>query len=65
MTAPDDASTTPVDRPRRLFSRFYAAMSERMDDEGLRELRTELLGAGLIGHAGATQDSVNCRWWWS
>ena len=51
MNRPDDGAhpcTTPIDRPRRVFSRFYAAMSERMDDEGLRELRTELL-AGLSG----------------
>ena len=33
----------PPDRPRPLFSRCYAAASGRMDDEGLAELRTELL----------------------
>jgi len=51
MTAPDGGAgpnPTSVDRPRRVFSRFYAAMSKRMDDEGLRDLRTELL-ADLTG----------------
>ena len=37
-----------TDRPRPLFSRYYAAISGRMDDEGLGSLRTELL-AGLHG----------------
>jgi SAM-dependent methyltransferase len=36
------------DRPRPVFSRFYAAISERMDDEGLGALRTELLSP-LVG----------------
>ncbi|MDN5913600.1 MAG: class I SAM-dependent methyltransferase [Pseudonocardia sp.] len=36
------------DRPRRVFSRFYAAMSERMEAEGMGALRAELLG-GLVG----------------
>lgn len=37
--------TTPTsrDRPRPLFARYYAGMTARMDDEGLAELRTELL----------------------
>lgn len=38
----------PVDRPRRLFSRYYAKLSERLEAEGLIELRRELL-AGLSG----------------
>lgn len=38
----------PRDRPRRLFSRFYAWMSVRMEDEGMGELRRELL-TGLTG----------------
>ena len=37
-----------ADRPRPLFSRCYARATERMDDEGLGALRTELL-AGLRG----------------
>jgi hypothetical protein len=36
------------DRPRPVFRRFYAAFSDRMDDEGIGALRTELL-APLIG----------------
>lgn len=31
------------DRPRPLFARYYAAMTPRMDEEGLAPLRTELL----------------------
>jgi GTPase SAR1 family protein len=38
----------PADLPRRIFSRFYAAVSERMEGEGMAELRTELL-ADLTG----------------
>lgn len=38
----------PRDRPRRWFSRFYARMSLRMEDEGMSELRRELL-TGLTG----------------
>ena len=38
----------PRDRPRRLFSRFYAWVSVRMEDEGMSELRRELL-TGLTG----------------
>ena len=41
-------SGAPRDRPRRLFSRCYARMSVRMEDEGMRELRVELL-TGLRG----------------
>jgi SAM-dependent methyltransferase len=36
------------DRPRRIFSRYYARLSERLDAEGLGPLRSELL-AGLTG----------------
>ena len=36
------------DRPRPLFSRFYAGVSERMEAEGMAELRDELLD-GLHG----------------
>ncbi|ODU03842.1 MAG: methyltransferase type 11 [Pseudonocardia sp. SCN 72-86] len=32
-----------TDRPRRWFSKVYASMSVRMDDEGMGALRTELL----------------------
>lgn len=39
---------TAQDRPRRLFSRFYARISQRLEREGLAELRRELL-AGLDG----------------
>lgn len=36
-------SSTPVgDRPRPFFSRFYAGVSERMESEGMAELRSEL-----------------------
>ena len=42
-------SPAPRDHRRPLFSRYYAAISERMDDEGLGPLRTELL-VGLHGH---------------
>lgn len=41
-------SPTPGDRPRPLFARYYAAMSARMDGEGLAALRDELL-AGIGG----------------
>ena len=36
------------DRPRPLFARYYAALTPRLDEEGLGPLRTELL-AGLRG----------------
>jgi SAM-dependent methyltransferase len=36
------------DRPRRMFSRYYARLTERLDAEGLAALRSELL-AGLTG----------------
>ena len=47
--------TQPVDRPRPVFSRVYAAASERMDDEGMAALRTELLAplAGTVVEVGA------------
>lgn len=38
----------PRDRPRRLFSRLYARVSVRMEDEGMSDLRGELL-TGLTG----------------
>ncbi len=47
MTDPS-ASSLSADRPRRLFSRFYARISERMEAEGMAALREELL-AGLTG----------------
>ncbi|MQA78075.1 MAG: methyltransferase domain-containing protein [Streptosporangiales bacterium] len=37
-----------ADRPRPLFGRYYARVSERLEAEGLTELRRELL-AGLSG----------------
>ena len=37
-----------VDRPRRVFSRFYARISRRLESEGMDVLRAELL-AGLAG----------------
>jgi SAM-dependent methyltransferase len=37
-----------TDRPRRVFSRYYARLSEQLDTEGLAELRAELLD-GLAG----------------
>lgn len=41
--------TTPSgDRPRPLFARYYASMSRRLDEEGLGDLRRELL-SGLCG----------------
>ncbi|WP_369132723.1 class I SAM-dependent methyltransferase [Modestobacter sp. I12A-02662] len=44
-----------ADRPRPVFSRFYAAISGRMDDEGLAALRTELLAplSGAVVEIGA------------
>ena len=39
---------TAQDRPRPLFSRYYARLVERIDAEGLAALRAELL-AGLAG----------------
>lgn len=39
MPSPSPAT----DRPRRVFSRFYARISERMEAEGMAELRDELL----------------------
>jgi ubiquinone/menaquinone biosynthesis C-methylase UbiE len=50
------ADPAPVgDRPRPVFSRFYAAISERMDGEGLAALRTELLAplSGAVIEIGA------------
>ena len=41
MAAPQPVP--PVDRPRPVFSRLYARISEGMDAEGLAALRTELL----------------------
>ena len=41
-------SPTPGDRRRPLFARYYAAMTARMDDEGLAALRDELL-TGING----------------
>jgi ubiquinone/menaquinone biosynthesis C-methylase UbiE len=38
----------PGDRPRRVFSRFYARISPRLEDEGMAALRHELLD-GLTG----------------
>lgn len=37
-----------TDRPRRFFSRFYARISPGMEDQGMAELRQEML-AGLHG----------------
>ena len=47
--------TQPGDRPRPVFSRVYAAASERMDDEGMAALRTELLAplSGTVVEVGA------------
>lgn len=42
-------ASSSVDRPRRVFSRFYARISPRMEAEGMAALRQELL-AGLSGH---------------
>lgn len=39
-----------VDRPRRVFSRFYARISRRIEREGMSELRAELL-ADVAGEA--------------
>jgi ubiquinone/menaquinone biosynthesis C-methylase UbiE len=36
-------TSAPADRPRRLFSRFYARISPRLEDEGMAALRHELL----------------------
>jgi ubiquinone/menaquinone biosynthesis C-methylase UbiE len=41
MSAPQ--RVPPTDRPRPVFSRLYARISEGMDAEGLADLRTELL----------------------
>lgn len=41
-------SPAAADRRRPVFSRLYASVSERMDDEGMAALRSELL-AGLSG----------------
>lgn len=46
MTPPRPAAE--VDRPRRVFSRFYARISRRLESEGMDVLRAELL-AGLAG----------------
>lgn len=49
MTAGGPArSPAAVDRRRPVFSRLYASVSERLDDEGMAALRSELL-AGLSG----------------
>jgi hypothetical protein len=41
MATEESAGT---DRPRWFFSRLYASVSPRLDQEGMAELRTELLG---------------------
>lgn len=48
-------SAVPVDRPRRVFSRFYAQISRRMEGEGMAALRDELLAdaAGAVVEVGA------------
>lgn len=48
-------SPTSTDRPRRMFSRFYARISERMEAEGMTTLRQELLAdlAGAVVEVGA------------
>ncbi|GEL20317.1 class I SAM-dependent methyltransferase [Pseudonocardia asaccharolytica] len=46
MAASDPSPS--VDRPRRVFSRIYARISQRMEAEGMAELRHELLD-GLAG----------------
>ena len=43
-----DAVSSSTDRRRPLFARFYARIAERMESEGLAELREELL-TGLQG----------------
>ena len=45
----------PADRPRPVFARLYAAASERMDDEGMAALRTEVLAplSGAVVEVGA------------
>jgi len=50
MTCPhsEPGPTVSTDRPRRLFSRFYARISKRLEAEGMAGLRTELL-SGLTG----------------
>jgi ubiquinone/menaquinone biosynthesis C-methylase UbiE len=52
MAAEESAGT---DRPRWFFSRLYASVSPRLDQEGMAELRTELLGplSGEIVEIGA------------
>jgi ubiquinone/menaquinone biosynthesis C-methylase UbiE len=47
-TIEPSSQPTPTDRPRPLFSRFYAQVSPRMEAEGMSELRDELL-ADLTG----------------
>jgi hypothetical protein len=42
MTDPGARVSAVVDRPRRLFSRFYAVISEQMEAEGMAGLRAEL-----------------------
>lgn len=48
-------SSSSVDRPRRVFSRFYARISPRMEAEGMAALRRELLAAlaGQVVEVGA------------
>jgi ubiquinone/menaquinone biosynthesis C-methylase UbiE len=52
---PTHGSAPAADRPRPVFSRFYAALSPRLDDEGLAPLRAELLAplAGSVVEIGA------------
>lgn len=54
MPSPSPAT----DRPRRVFSRFYARISERMEAEGMAELRDELL-AGLAGEVVGPGNGMN------
>ncbi|WP_214370779.1 class I SAM-dependent methyltransferase [Pseudonocardia sp. H11422] len=56
MSKPSSSpASAPVDRPRRVFSRFYARISERMEAEGMAALRRELLAelAGEVAEVGA------------
>lgn len=48
MTGSELESADAADRPRPWFSRFYAVICERMEAEGMAELRRELL-ADLTG----------------
>ena len=60
-------STTATDLPRPLFSRFYAWVSPQMEDQGMAELRDELLAplSGTVVEVGAGNGINSAHYPWA